>query len=248
MINVKDTIYSTIKDRVDKLRFLAVNDAKAFKKILYLIIMDDVYDWSSYIGGSQEVQDIIQHLRYDFIRHNEEFLIERDIDASMYVNVNTPQTNNTWKRVWDSPNVVLLEGNKFVSNTPQVFVPDPNCKVGMVFFPGYIREDLYVGIDIEGKPSIDLNELTTCEKMNIFINRDTGKMYYLDESCNWKPVTQQLMSKITLDDLAFQVPQGITHSFAPGGEDSALLNLSLSSDPSEVSIQLADKDLIDEVL
>jgi hypothetical protein len=52
MINVKNTIYSTIKDRVDKLRFLAVNDSKAFKKILYLIIMDDVYDWSNYLGGS----------------------------------------------------------------------------------------------------------------------------------------------------------------------------------------------------
>lgn len=247
MINVKDTIYSTIKDRVDKLRFLAVNDAKAFKKILYLIIMDDVYDWSSYIGGSQEVQDIIQHLRYDFIRHNEEFLIERDIDASMYVNVNTPQTNNTWKRVWDDPNVILVKGVFTPSTTPQKFVPDPSCEVGIIFFPD---KDLFGGIYVgaNGQPDVNLNKLTTCEKMNIFINRNTGKMYYLDESCNWKPVTQQLMSKITLDDLAFQVPQGITHSFAPGGEDSALLNLSLSSDPSEVSIQLADKDLIDEVL
>jgi hypothetical protein len=52
MINVKDTIYSTIKDRIDKLRFLAVNDSKVFKKILYLIIMDDIYDWSKYLGES----------------------------------------------------------------------------------------------------------------------------------------------------------------------------------------------------
>jgi hypothetical protein len=42
--------------------------------------------------------------------------------------------------------------------------------------------------------------------MNIFVNRTTGKMYYLDESCNWKPVVQQLMSKITLEDLAFTIP------------------------------------------
>lgn len=247
MINVKDTIYSTIKDRVDKLRFLAVNDAKAFKKILYLIIMDDVYDWSSYIGGSQKVQDIIQHLRYDFIRHNEEFLIERDIDASMYVNVNTPQTNNTWKRVWDDPNVVLVKGAFTPSTTPQKFVPDPSCEVGIIFFPD---KDLFGGIHVgaNGQPDVNLNKLTTCEKMNIFINRNTGKMYYLDESCNWKPVTQQLMSKITLDDLAFQVPQGITHSYAPVGDNSDILNINLSDNPGGVTINIADADKLEDIL
>lgn len=246
MINVKNTIYSTIKDRVDKLRFLAVNDSKAFKKILYLIIMDDVYDWSNYLGGSQEIQDTIQHLRYDFIRHNEEFLIERDIDASMYTNVNTPQTNNTWKRVWDNPNVVLLEGNKFVSDTPQVFVPDPNCKVGMVFFPGYIREDLYVGIDIEGNPSVDLTELTTCEKMNIFINRDNGKMYYLDVHCNWKPITVQRDSKITIYDLDENFPlfQGVEHSFS----NSDTLDINLIKNNLKTEIPLVNEDDLEDVL
>lgn len=246
MINVKDTIYSTIKDRVDKLRFLAVNDAKAFKKILYLIIMDDVYDWSSYIGGSQEVQDIIQHLRYDFIRHNEEFLIERDIDASMYTNVNTPQNNNTWKRVWDNPNAVLLEGNSFTPITkPQTFVPDPKCKVGMIFFPD---ENLFGGISIgnEGQPVVNLNNLTTCDKMNIFINRDNGKMYYLDIHCNWKPITVQRDSKITIHDLAEDFPlyQGIEHTFS----DYDTLDIKLIKDNKETEIPLVNEDDLEDVL
>lgn len=253
MINVKDTIYSTIKDRIDKLRFLAVNDAKVFKKILYLIIMDDIYDWSTYLGESQELQNTIQKLKYDFIRHNEEFLIEREIEPFMYVNVNTPQTNNTWKRVWDDPNVVLLDDTYIspVTNV-QTFVPDPNCEIGMVFFPD---AELFGGISVgdKGQPVVNLNNLTTCDKMNIFVNRTTGKMYFLDESCNWRPVVQQLMSKITLDDLAFTIPQGLKGEYVGTSDDTGnvyntMFNIGLSEEPGKAEVQLADSNLIDEVL
>lgn len=244
MINVKNTIYSTIKDRVDKLRFLAVNNSTTFKKILYLIIMDDVYDWSSYLGGSQEIQDRIQELRYDFIRHNEEFLIERDIDTSIYVNVNTPQTNNTWKRVWDSPNVVLLQDNQFNPiTTSKTFTPDPNCKIGMVFFPD---EKLFGGISVgnEGQPIVNLNDLTTCDKMNIFVNRNTGVMYYLDESCNWKPITQQFVGNIKKEQLAFDIYEGLEHTIL---DDDLIVSLTTSSDHS-TAIDLATKEDLEDIL
>jgi len=49
MIDVKETILETIKDKIHKMRFLGQYDTKTFKHILYLIILDDIYDWSDYL-------------------------------------------------------------------------------------------------------------------------------------------------------------------------------------------------------
>jgi len=49
MIDVKTTLLSTIKKHIDNLRFLAINDHKVFKKIMYLIVLDEIYDWSNYL-------------------------------------------------------------------------------------------------------------------------------------------------------------------------------------------------------
>ena len=62
MINVKFTIIESIKDRIKKLRFLAQNNYNIFKKILYLIILDDLYDWSSYLDDSLLIQEKLKSL------------------------------------------------------------------------------------------------------------------------------------------------------------------------------------------
>jgi len=55
MIDVKETIYETLKSALYKLRFLADNNTKLFKKIISLIILDDVFEWSTYLSDSQDI-------------------------------------------------------------------------------------------------------------------------------------------------------------------------------------------------
>jgi hypothetical protein len=40
------------------------------------------------------------------------FIIENTFEDDYYTNVNTPQTRDTWKRVWDSENVIEFDPNK----------------------------------------------------------------------------------------------------------------------------------------
>ena len=52
MIDVKNTIFETIKDKIQKMRFLGQYDPIIFKHILYLVLLDDIYDWSNYLDES----------------------------------------------------------------------------------------------------------------------------------------------------------------------------------------------------
>lgn len=242
MTNVKDTLFSTIKERVDRLRFLADSDPKVFKKILYLIILDDVYDWAQYKNADQELQDKLEQLRYNYILQNHEFIIERDRVIESYVNVNTPQSHDTWKRVWDAPNAVIVEGTFKPFEASGNCELDSSCDVGMIFFPS----DSFGGIGESptGEPDVNLNNLSTCEKMNIFINRNTGKMYYLDESCNWQPIKQQTLVKVKESDLDFKLLKGIQHTI----QDDDDLVLSLTTDEVSAEIPVAGDDVLQEVL
>ena len=92
MIDVKKTILHTLTNKFDRLRFLGDNDTQAFKKILQLIVLDDLYDWSDYLNDSQAVQKKLQQLRLQFIQCNPEFEICRTPFDGHYVKVNTPKT------------------------------------------------------------------------------------------------------------------------------------------------------------
>lgn len=112
MIDVKHTILKNLDKAFYKLRFLGKNNVHLFKRILFLIVLDDLYDWSACLDEKQSVQKRLQDLRTKFLSCN------RDIEIcsfpnDMYVNVNTPQTNNTWKRIWDNPDVKFAENGTF---------------------------------------------------------------------------------------------------------------------------------------
>lgn len=184
MINVKATILCTIKEYINKLRFLGKNDPKIFKNILYLIVLDDLFDWSAYLEDSQHVQKQLRELRTTFILQNPEFNAINEPE-NYYVNVNTPQTHYTWKRIWDAPKLDSLDESKVKSHVPtdlhpKPFKPDSTCPVQFVYFPNdNIKEN-------NGEPYVDFDTLTICEKMNIYINKETKEMYYLDpEKCQW---------------------------------------------------------------
>ena len=108
MINVKKTIYNNLNRGMDRLRLLADNNTKLFKKILSLIVLDDVYDWSEYLDDKQAIQKKLRELRTNFILCNQDLEVCRMPVGREYVNVNTPQSDDTWNRVWDNKDVVTV--------------------------------------------------------------------------------------------------------------------------------------------
>ena len=107
---INSTIQQSIIDTFGKLRYQAKDDPKAFKDILKIIILDDIIEWSNSASGMQsdlkKMQQKLRDLQTQFILCNPAFS-KQYIDSELaYVNVNTPQSNSTWKRVWDSESCV----------------------------------------------------------------------------------------------------------------------------------------------
>lgn len=116
MLDVNTTIYKNIIDSIGKLRYQAKDDPKRFKAILELIMLDDMMEWAQ---GLDEPQEDIQKLfdkKINLILCNHTIIPEYLDYSAAYVNVNTPQTNSTWKRVWDAKEsedyVTCLPGEK----------------------------------------------------------------------------------------------------------------------------------------
>lgn len=216
MIDISKTIFSTIKDTIEKLRFLGRNDSKVFKKVLRLIIINDLIQESNYreMPYSQGIIKKLSDLAISCILNNPEFVIN-DVDKysysddgtlvinktmQPYVNDSTEQTIDTWRRVWDSGDVRIVKDN--VKVAPQSsdckckpFTPDPSCTPSIIIFPSAT-----VPAHAEGKyPDIDIDSLTICEKMNIYFNKDEKQLYFLDpKSCTWEKMYEQNELQITL--------------------------------------------------
>ena len=106
MINVKRTIYKTLLQKIRKLRKQAQLNEKTFKKILTLIILDDMYDWAGKLNQPQSILNELKDLRTRYILKNCEFDIQKDREYDYYSNVNTTESIYTWMRVFDDPDVV----------------------------------------------------------------------------------------------------------------------------------------------
>lgn len=253
MINVKKTITSTIKDRIDRMRKIGENGAAALKKTLTLVIMDDVFDWAEYLDAPQSLQKKLKEARVAYILNNSEFLIEKEDayftvsdmpyiipEMQPYVNVNTPQSTDTWKRVWDAPTLSLIE--EAIEPIDPGWEPwdlDYSCKTEITYYinPGDTLEER------GGEPkTIKISTLSTCEKMNVYINRDTQEAFYLDNTdCLWKPLKGvQGVSMEDVIDKIEEMRQGIkveggenysfTHSLTTSAEDTATVELAQDED------------------
>jgi hypothetical protein len=51
-------------------------------------------------------------MRYELIKCNSAFNVQYADTLSAYVNVNTPQSGDTWKRVWDSQTSTVFPEDK----------------------------------------------------------------------------------------------------------------------------------------
>lgn len=110
---INSTIQQSIIDTFGRLRYQAKDDPKAFKNILKVVMLDDIIEWSASVLGMSpdlsEIQQKLRDLQTQFILCSPAFSKQYIDSETAYVNVNTPQSNSTWKRVWDSQNVMTLD-------------------------------------------------------------------------------------------------------------------------------------------
>lgn len=134
MINIDKTIYESVIKKLNLLRYQAQDNPKHFKDLLKLIILHDVLEWSVSLDIPQDLQEQLKQKELEIILCNPAISIQYSDSSLAYVNVNTPQTTDTWKRVWDSKNVITIPDNELFtpcdnpecSNTPERLIKVTN--------------------------------------------------------------------------------------------------------------------------
>jgi len=64
----------------------------------------------------QYIHDHLIKLRNQLLLCDKAFDVQYIDSSNAYVNVNTPQTNDTWKQLWDNSKTTLLEENQITGN------------------------------------------------------------------------------------------------------------------------------------
>lgn len=241
MIDVKQTIFETVKDKINKMRFLGENNPKKLKLLLYLIVVDDIYDWGSYIGESQVVLDLLKEIRTNLILCNPDFKIQR-FPITGYYSTNTPQTSIQYADISESVTEITESITPEPSENP--WTPDLSCTPKIVLFGG--SQDIYKARE-DGTPAIDFATLTNCEKMDLYINRETGQAYYYDE----QGISQMIKTEnaqIAWENVTDKptIYSGITHEVKP---EDKVLNVSLLEEGEQSSnVSVADNDDLNSIL
>lgn len=109
MIDVNNTILKSLYNAFGKLRFQAKDDPNTFKSILELIIINDVIEWANGLDIPQSIQKQLFDKRTEFMMCNPALTLQYGQGSEAYVNVNTPQNSDTWKRVWDSSEAITTD-------------------------------------------------------------------------------------------------------------------------------------------
>lgn len=123
MIDVNKTIYTSLIDKIQRLRYQAQDNPQDFKSILRLIILTDILEWSEGLDLPQSLQEKLLQKQIDMILCSPVFKIQYSDTSTAYVNVNTVQNNSTWKRVWDSPNAIQVDESDIGICRDQLCIP-----------------------------------------------------------------------------------------------------------------------------
>lgn len=109
MKEIKNSIVSSISQYLHNLQYLAKNSSKTTQDIMLLIICDKIYTWADWYQVSQNEQARLQNLRKTIINNNTDLVDDIILTNEFYKNVNTPQTINTWERIYDNPLVQTFD-------------------------------------------------------------------------------------------------------------------------------------------
>lgn len=101
MINIQNTLQKTLKGYVDLMKYKAQSNPTAFKKMLYLVILQDLIEWAEYKGQKKQVE-LLKSIESTFVMNNYEFNLQYD-NIDIYRNVSTPQSIYTWSKVYTTP-------------------------------------------------------------------------------------------------------------------------------------------------
>lgn len=101
MINIQNTLQKSLKGYVDLMKYKAQSNPTAFKKMLYLVILQDLIEWAEYKGQKQQAE-LLRSIEKTFVMNNCEFNLQYD-NTDIYRNVSTPQSIFTWAKVYTTP-------------------------------------------------------------------------------------------------------------------------------------------------
>ena len=241
MISVKETIYQNINYRIDRLRMLADNQPSIFKKLVYLVILDDLYDWAEYLDQPQSIQKKLQKLRQDFIYNNAEIKPKYDNSGKCtYVNVNTPQTNSTWLSVWDQGYILLDPSSVTPEHTP---VPH---ELPYIDDCGNLIIDVTYG-NTPDKMVITIEDgLTEEQKMDYYIDKYGRVWYYTDEEPHWHQRAITLTDE-DIQKISEQIGVPTTVSISETGTDDNKWKFGVSSESAEDELDIMDDNDLDFV-
>lgn len=90
MIDIEKTIFKNEVDKINLLRYQAKDDSEGFKSILNLIILNDMIEWSEYLGAPHHIIQQLVDKRTDLILHNTCITPYYSNDSFVYTNVNIP--------------------------------------------------------------------------------------------------------------------------------------------------------------
>lgn len=107
--NTQISILLSIESYLNKLQYLASNNIQLANAIMFLIIVDFIYEWANWNDEDQQKQLELQFLRKKILLTNSELVDYIPLSNNYYKNINTPQTISTWQRIYDNPVVVTIE-------------------------------------------------------------------------------------------------------------------------------------------
>ena len=245
MIHTRKTIFKTLQKRIRELTKHANPAPKEFKKILLAVILNDLKEWSEYIPKDNPF--VIDEMLVELLRDNC-FIIERvpDINQSSYVNVNTPQTNNTWQRIWDRKSSKTGIPVKVENQESSTWEPDPNCEVKLVYFYPDNKTSVEYLTETYGEHGEKLK--TICDKMNAFINRETNEGYYLTTDCRWEKIGNKAEDGMTQSEVeALLTDYHINHAWIPT-EDGVKIESTLVKGTAQNQINLLTENDVEDMI
>lgn len=226
MINFDETVYKTVLHTLGRIMYQADMNSVRLREVISLVILRDLYEWSIDRNMSDCIIKDMKSKLTSYIIHHPYFKTVH-LKNNYYTNVNIPQEFASYQRVYDDPKTVIITNVN--PTTDNKWEPDPTCQIKVYYFSGDIHEK-------------DITKLTVCEKMGVYINRETGQVWYLDTNGNWKQAESQGLTEDQVIKLISQYQLGQLN--AAFDTDSLNLSITNGTGPAEISIA-TDEDLND---
>lgn len=194
MIDVDKTVLNTIMTAFDKMRFLGQTNPNLFRAILEVCVLDDLIYWAAGIDGQEGVQELLRERQNYLFLHNPGFKICSVYNGEyMSANVPMPNNNDFWKRVTDAPAgpIKLTQPKVTVGGeVKKSWVEDPNYTPVVVEYTTTDAKDSgpETAVTEDGTKVFDATTATIQDKMNVYVNRTTGTVWYYDTDCTWHAI------------------------------------------------------------